>query len=110
MAVLVNEHRACVDGIHQKLIRRREVALGFQVEARQALIVQHAFGGVVAIERDDVVIGCLRAGALPARCTRMPRTLTALGPSAKPATARQPISMSQRSRIYFYCNAQTGST
>ena len=81
---------------------RGEVAFGFQVETGQTLIVEHALGGFVAIERNDVVIGGLDgrrfAGALQQRAANG-GGLEESGPGRLPA--RQPDSRSAAGRITF---------
>src|SRR5882672_6195278 len=46
MAIFVDEHSMRVDGIDLKPIGRRKVTLGFEIEAGQPFIGQHALGGI----------------------------------------------------------------
>lgn len=60
----MDEQRTGVDGIDQKLLRGGEVTLGFEVEAGEARVVQNSFGGGVAIQGDQMVMGGFDGGWL----------------------------------------------
>ena len=99
MAVFVDEHGLSVDGVHQKLVRGGEAALGLQVEAGETLVVEYALGGFVAIQGNDVASAVSTAGGFPGRCSSVPRTPAGGELWARQAAAREAESTSAAGRI-----------
>ena len=53
----MDEQSFQVNGIDFEMVGRLKVADNFQVGARQALVVEHAHGRVVAMQRDQFMVG-----------------------------------------------------
>jgi hypothetical protein len=89
------------------LVRGGEVPLGFQVEAGETLIVEHALGGFVAVQENDVMAGGLDGGRLSRGAAAACRERSRLwGLWARQATARQADSRSAAGRIAFILKLQ----
>jgi hypothetical protein len=79
----VNEQRLQVNGIHFEVIRRFEVADGFQIRSGQPLIVQHTHGRVVAMKGNQFMSRKLERGLLVVR-------LHQLSANGKPGNGSRP--------------------
>ena len=66
LAVFVDEHGLVFDAVDFEMVRRVEVADGFEVGARKSLIVEHAHGGLVACQVDELVVGGFERGLVVA--------------------------------------------